>query len=87
MAAARLDANHPDKTTYCAMAKRFATDVGFSVADEALQIFGGNGYIKEYPMERFLRDNRVHRILEGTNEIMNVIIARRLLLQNAAAIL
>ncbi len=87
MAAARLDANHPDKTTYCAMAKRFATDVGFNVADEALQIFGGNGYIKEYPMERFLRDNRVHRILEGTNEIMNVIIARRLLLENAAAIL
>ncbi|GGK59800.1 acyl-CoA dehydrogenase family protein [Amphritea balenae] len=87
MAASRLDNNHPDKTTYCAMAKRFATDVGFNVADEALQIFGGNGYIKEYPMERFLRDNRVHRILEGTNEIMNVIIARRLLLENAAAVL
>ncbi|MBQ0757203.1 MAG: acyl-CoA dehydrogenase family protein [Amphritea sp.] len=87
MAASRLDNNHPDKSTYCAMAKRFATDVGFNVADEALQIFGGNGYIKEYPMERFLRDNRVHRILEGTNEIMNVIIARRLLLENAAAIL
>ncbi|WP_417227973.1 acyl-CoA dehydrogenase family protein [Amphritea sp.] len=87
MAASRLDNNHPDKTTYCAMAKRFATDVGFSVADEALQIFGGNGYIKEYPMERFLRDNRVHRILEGTNEIMNVIIARRLLLENAAELL
>lgn len=84
MAASRLDNNHPDKTTYCAMAKRFATDVGYNVADEALQIFGGNGYIKEYPMERFLRDNRVHRILEGTNEIMNVIIARRLLLENAA---
>lgn len=87
MAAARLDGNHPDKTTYCAMAKRFATDVGFKVADDALQIFGGNGYIKEYPMERFLRDNRVHRILEGTNEIMNVIIARRLLLENATELL
>ncbi|WP_133012415.1 acyl-CoA dehydrogenase family protein [Marinomonas flavescens] len=87
MAASRLDNHHPDKTTYCAMAKRFATDVGFSVADEALQIFGGNGYIKEYPMERFLRDNRVHRILEGTNEIMNVIIARRLLLESAAELL
>ncbi|WP_261841468.1 acyl-CoA dehydrogenase family protein [Aliamphritea ceti] len=86
MAAARLDASHPDKTTYCAMAKRFATDVGFRVADEALQIFGGNGYIKEYPLERYVRDNRVHRILEGTNEIMNVIIARRLLVEDAAAI-
>ncbi|WP_271270787.1 acyl-CoA dehydrogenase family protein [Aliamphritea hakodatensis] len=86
MAAARLDADHPDKTTYCAMAKRFATDVGFRAADEALQIFGGNGYIKEYPLERYVRDNRVHRILEGTNEIMNVIIARRLLLEDAAAI-
>lgn len=87
MAASRLDNNHPDKTTYCAMAKRFATDVGYNVTDEALQIFGGNGYIKEYPMERFLRDNRVHRILEGTNEIMNVIIARRLLMQNASELL
>ncbi|MBN3561746.1 acyl-CoA dehydrogenase family protein [Aliamphritea spongicola] len=86
MAAARLDADHPDKTTYCAMAKRFATDVGFRAADEALQIFGGNGYIKEYPLERYVRDNRVHRILEGTNEIMNVIIARRLLVEDAAAI-
>lgn len=79
LAASKLDANHPEKTTYCAMAKRFATDVGFKVCDEALQIYGGYGYIKEYPMERFLRDTRVHRILEGTNEIMNVIIARRLL--------
>jgi alkylation response protein AidB-like acyl-CoA dehydrogenase len=69
------------------MAKRFATDVGFNVCDEALQIFGGYGYIKEYPMERYVRDSRVHRILEGTNEIMNVIIARRLLLKDAADIL
>jgi len=87
LAASKLDAKHPDRTTYCAMAKRFATDVGFNVCDEALQIFGGYGYIKEYPMERYLRDNRVHRILEGTNEIMNVIIARRMLLKDAAEIL
>ena len=56
-------------------------------ADEALQIFGGNGYIKEYPMERYVRDNRVHRILEGTNEIMRVIVARRVLMQDAADLL
>ena len=78
MAATKLDAGHPDATTYCAMAKRFATDVGFKVCDEALQLYGGNGYIKEYPMERYVRDTRVHRILEGTNEIMRVIIARAL---------
>ncbi|MFL0808164.1 MAG: acyl-CoA dehydrogenase family protein [Oceanobacter sp.] len=87
MAAAKLDANHPDKTTYCAMAKRFATDAGFNVADDALQLFGGYGYIKEYPMERFVRDNRVHRILEGTNEIMRVLIARRMLMQDTADLL
>ncbi len=87
MAASRLDALHPDRTTYCAMAKQFATDVGYTVADEALQIFGGNGYIKEYPMERYLRDNRVHRILEGTNEIMRLIIARRALMQDATELL
>lgn len=87
LAATKLDANHPDKTAYCAMAKRFATDVGFNVADEALQIFGGNGYIKEYPMERYVRDNRVHRILEGTNEIMRLIVARRVLMQDAADLL
>ncbi|MGB0468434.1 MAG: acyl-CoA dehydrogenase family protein [Pontibacterium sp.] len=87
MAAAKLDADHADKTAYCAMAKRFATDVGFNVADEALQIFGGNGYIKEYPLERYVRDNRVHRILEGTNEIMRVIVARRVLMQDAADLL
>lgn len=79
LAASKLDLGHKDATTYCAMAKRFATDVGFKVCDEALQIFGGYGYIKEYPLERYLRDTRVHRILEGTNEIMRVIIGRRLL--------
>ena len=87
MAAAKLDIDHPDKTTYCAMAKRFATDIGFNVADEALQIFGGNGYIKDYPLERYLRDSRVHRILEGTNEIMRVIIARRLLMSDTVDLL
>jgi len=79
MAACKLDANHPDKSTYCAMAKRFATDVGFKVCNEALQLHGGYGYINEYPLERHVRDVRVHQILEGTNEIMRVIIARRLL--------
>lgn len=84
MAATKLDAGHADATTYCAMAKRFATDVGFKVCDEALQLYGGNGYIKEYPMERYVRDTRVHRILEGTNEIMRLIISRRMLADGAA---
>jgi alkylation response protein AidB-like acyl-CoA dehydrogenase len=78
-AASSLDAKHPDATQRCAMAKRFATDVGFKVVNDALQLHGGYGYIKEYPIERYLRDLRVHQILEGTNEIMRVIIARRLL--------
>ena len=78
-AAAQLDAGHPEATMHCAMAKRFATDVGFRVVNEALQLHGGYGYIREYPIERHLRDLRVHQILEGTNEIMRVIIARRLL--------
>ncbi|MBT5655159.1 MAG: acyl-CoA dehydrogenase, partial [Alphaproteobacteria bacterium] len=64
------------------MAKRFATDVGFRVANEALQLFGGYGYIKEYNIERIVRDLRVHQILEGTNEIMRLIIARHLLGRN-----
>ena len=78
-AAGALDAGHPESTQYCAMAKRFATDTGFQVCNEALQIHGGYGYIKEYPIQRYMRDVRVHQILEGTNEIMRVIIARRLL--------
>ena len=78
-AAAAIDAGDGDATLYCAMAKRFATDAGFAVCNEALQIHGGYGYIKEYSIERYLRDVRVHQILEGTNEIMRVIIARRLL--------
>ncbi|BCN26268.1 acyl-CoA dehydrogenase family protein [Vibrio alfacsensis] len=83
-AASKLDREDPDASTYCAMAKRFATDVGFQVCDQALQLYGGYGYIKEYPMERYFRDVRVHQILEGTNEIMRVIIARRLLAQESA---
>ena len=79
LAASYLDHDHPDKTTYCAMAKRFATDVGFQVCHEALQLHGGYGYLREFPIERYFRDTRVHQILEGSNEIMRVIIARRLL--------
>ncbi|WJG10977.1 acyl-CoA dehydrogenase family protein [Aliiglaciecola sp. LCG003] len=82
LAAFKIDQNDPDKTTYCAMAKRFATDVGFSVCNDALQLHGGYGYIQEYPLERHVRDVRVHQILEGTNEIMRVIIGRRLLADN-----
>ncbi len=78
-AAARLDAGSADATTWCAMAKRFATDTCFNIVDEALQLHGGYGYIREFPIERLLRDLRVHRILEGTNEVMRMIIARRLL--------
>jgi len=87
LAADKLDKNDPEKTAYCAMAKRFATDVGFKVCDAALQIHGGYGYIKEYPLERHFRDVRVHQILEGTNEIMRVIIARRLLTEGAGQLL
>ncbi|OHU87007.1 MULTISPECIES: acyl-CoA dehydrogenase family protein [Pseudoalteromonas] len=87
LAAFKLDTNDSEKTTYCAMAKRFATDVGFKVCDDALQIHGGYGYIKEYPLERHVRDVRVHQILEGTNEIMRVIIARRILAEGAASVL
>ena len=79
LAASKLDAGARDASTYCAMAKRFATDAGFTVVNEALQLHGGYGYIREYPLERLLRDARVHQILEGTNEIMRVIIARRML--------
>ena len=83
LAATKLDQKAADANVYCAMAKRFATDVGFQVCNDALQLHGGNGYIREYPLERYLRDVRVHQILEGTNEIMRVIISRQLL--NGAA--
>ncbi|GEM29299.1 putative acyl-CoA dehydrogenase [Nocardia neocaledoniensis NBRC 108232] len=75
-AAAALDAGAPDKVELCAMAKRFATDVGFAVANKALQLHGGYGYLHEYGLEKIVRDLRVHQILEGTNEIMRVVVAR-----------
>jgi alkylation response protein AidB-like acyl-CoA dehydrogenase len=77
--AASLDNADPLAVMHCAMAKRFATDAGFRICNEALQLHGGYGYLKDFPVERYLRDVRVHQILEGTNEIMRVIIARRLL--------
>ncbi len=87
LAASKLDNQDSQASTYCAMAKRFATDVGFNVCNDALQLFGGYGYIKEYPMERHVRDTRVHQILEGTNEIMRVIISRRLLMDGALEVI
>ncbi|WP_105189738.1 MULTISPECIES: acyl-CoA dehydrogenase family protein [unclassified Pseudoalteromonas] len=87
LAAFKLDSGDSEKTAYCAMAKRFATDVGVKVCDDALQIHGGYGYIKEYPLERHLRDVRVHQILEGTNEIMRLIVARRILADEVNEIL
>ena len=87
LAAWKLDSKDPDATTFCAMAKRFATDVGFDVCNAALQLHGGYGYIKEFPLERHVRDSRVHQILEGTNEIMRVIIARRVLMEGATEVI
>ena len=87
LAAYKIDSGDVEATTYSAMAKRFATDVGFNVCNEALQIFGGYGYIQEYPLERHVRDVRVHQILEGTNEIMKMIIGRRMIMEDAAAII
>lgn len=81
LAAHKLDHGHGEASLYCAMAKRFATDHCFDVCNEALQLHGGYGYLNDYPLERWVRDARVHQILEGTNEIMRVIVARRLLLQ------
>ena len=78
-AAAALDAGSADATMHCAMAKRLATDTGFEVCNQALQLHGGYGYLRDHAIERYFRDLRVHQILEGTNEIMRVIIARRLL--------
>jgi alkylation response protein AidB-like acyl-CoA dehydrogenase len=79
LAAHKLDHAHSEASLYCAMAKRFATDHCFTLCNEALQLHGGYGYLNDYPLERWVRDSRVHQILEGTNEIMRVIIARRLL--------
>ncbi len=78
-ACGKLDARAPDATAFCAMAKRFVTDTAHQVADDALQLLGGYGYLAEYGVEKIVRDLRVHRILEGTNEIMRVIISRQML--------
>ncbi|MBV9931208.1 MAG: acyl-CoA dehydrogenase family protein [Alphaproteobacteria bacterium] len=80
-AAVKVTENAPDKTRFAAMAKRFATDTGSAVVDRALQLHGGYGYLQDYPIERFWRDLRVHSILEGTNQIMRVIVARDMLRQ------
>jgi hypothetical protein len=80
-AAHALDSRDPQATKYCAMAKRLATDTGFEVANQALQLHGGYGYLQDFPLERIVRDLRVHQILEGTNEIMRVITARELFKQ------
>jgi alkylation response protein AidB-like acyl-CoA dehydrogenase len=79
LAAAKVTAGAPDKTRFAAMAKKLASDNGSQIVDQALQLFGGYGYLRDYPIERFWRDLRVHRILEGTNEVMRMIIGRDLL--------
>jgi alkylation response protein AidB-like acyl-CoA dehydrogenase len=81
MAAAKVTAGAHDKTKFAAMAKRLATDTGSSIVDRALQMFGGYGYLQDYPIEKLWRDLRVHRILEGTNEVMKMIIAREMMKQ------
>ncbi|WP_374553124.1 acyl-CoA dehydrogenase family protein [Aquitalea pelogenes] len=83
LAAFKLDSGSTDASAYCAMAKRFATDLSFNVANNALQLFGGYGYLKDFPLERHVRDARVHQILEGTNEVMRMIVARQLLKDGA----
>ena len=80
-AAAKVTDNAPDKTKFAAMAKRLATDTGSSVVDRALQLHGGYGYLQDYPIERFWRDLRVHSILEGTNQVMRLIVSREMLRQ------
>ena len=87
LAAFKLDEKDANASAYCAMAKRYATDICFNICDEALQLHGGYGYIKEYPIERHLRDSRVHRILEGTNEIMRLIISRKILVEGAIEVI
>ncbi len=81
LAAAKVSNNAPDKTKFAAMAKRLATDSGSRIVNDALQLFGGYGYLQDYPIERFWRDLRVHSILEGTNQVMRMIIAREMLRQ------
>ena len=77
-AASKLDSGARDATSYCAMAKRFATDAGFQICNEALQLHGGYAYLADYGIEKIVRDLRVHQILEGTNEIMRMIVARQM---------
>src|SRR5690606_4340714 len=79
LAAGKLDTQNPQACVYCAMAKRLATDLGFQVCLDAQHLHGGYGYLKDYPLDRLVRDTRVHQILEGTNEIMRVIIARQVI--------
>jgi acyl-CoA dehydrogenase len=81
IAAAKVTANAPDKSRFSAMAKRLSTDSGSEIVNQALQLFGGYGYLRDYPIERFWRDLRVHSILEGTNQVMRMIIGRDLLRQ------
>ena len=81
LAAAKVSDDAPDKSRFSAMAKRLATDSGSKVVNDALQLFGGYGYLKEYPIERFWRDLRVHSILEGTNQVMRMIVGRDMLRQ------
>jgi len=81
LAAAKVTEGAPDKTKFAAMAKRLATDNGSKIVNDALQLFGGYGYLQDYPIERFWRDLRVHSILEGTNQVMRMIISRELLRQ------
>ena len=81
LAAAKVTANAPDKTRFAAMAKRLATENGSSIVDRALQLHGGYGYLRDYPIERFWRDLRVHSILEGTSQVMRMIVGRELVRQ------
>ena len=87
LAASKLDEQDHEATLYCAMAKRFATDACFDVTNDAIQLHGGYGYIKEYPLERYMRDARVHQILEGTNEIMRLIISRRVMMDGVLEVI
>lgn len=87
LAASKVDTNDTQAATYCAMAKRLSTDLSFDVANQALQLHGGYGYLNDYPLERHVRDLRVHQILEGTNEIMRVIISRQILQDEALTLL
>ncbi|MDX1319454.1 MAG: acyl-CoA dehydrogenase family protein [Oceanospirillum sp.] len=87
LAASKLDEKDGEATLYCAMAKRFATDACFDVTNDAIQLHGGYGYIKEYPLERYMRDARVHQILEGTNEIMRLIISRRVMMDGVLEVI